>query len=153
MKLPSLDRADPLLTLSHLSPRKVDARKADLNKKHGKVEDRNALIVTLFFIVHSEVVPRKSLCHQEGEHEAGLRVDLDWLGILPDLPPGDGLVRPRAAVGSVKLGARVEEHAEICSVSLKLKVIKIKTQQIFNSLRTIKMPTYHEISITNVVLD
>ena len=121
MKLPSLDRADPLLTLSHLSPRKVDARKAYLNK-NVEVEDRNALIVTLFFIVHSEVVPRKSLCHQEGEHEAGLRVDLDWLGILPDLPPGDGLVRPRAAVGSVKFGARVEEHAEICSVSLKEKV-------------------------------
>ena len=47
-----------------------------------------------------------------------LPVYLDWLCVLPYLPPRDGLVRPRAAVGAVELGGGVNEHAEVGAVAL-----------------------------------
>ena len=66
------------------------------------------------------VLPRERLRHEQGEDEGGLAVDLDRLGVLADLAPGDGLVGPRAGVGAVELVGRVQEHGEVRAVTLEM---------------------------------
>ena len=90
--------------------------------------DRLSEIIATIEISLLEMSPGEGLRHEEREDEADLGVDLDGRGVLPDLAPGDGLVRPRAGVRAVELTGSVHENTEVGAVA-------------------------HEVGVTDVVLD
>lgn len=72
----------------------------------------------IFCLAHS----RKRSCHDEREHYRRLCVHLHAVPVKPDLPPADGLVRPRPCVASIKLLRRVDVNGALGSIAHQVRV-------------------------------
>ena len=71
-------------------------------------------------LVWCSLHPRECRRDDERKHDSRLGVHLDAIAVQLDLPPADGLIRPRARIAAVKLLRRVDVHCALGAVAHKV---------------------------------